>query len=293
MLVIAGKAGTEGASSLWQRIEDAGWFRNLHGRVLVGMSLSVERMGRQETVVCDLVAYLTRQPQVTQIELVALSPMLEEFHVDGATWRDLSTDLGIRVYSGLIGELVAVPDLLLEPFSLVTICEVRPDSGYGIRGPYLAQAGWLGPDDVQLHRLCAVKLAYEAHRLVGCDLCVAFGATEQPGAAAKGGFWLAGRCAAAVEAALGQAAGLTVTQLPQLNYLMQREQVDLNALQIEGDPPDLRSWRAMPLQATSKKLIRRTTRLTRRSRKDLGLARQNLYRVRRFLGKLLGAGAGQ
>jgi len=90
MLVISGKSKVEEVPSLWRRIEDKGWLRDLQSRIVLGVWLSTDR---QVSVLRDLAAYLGRQPQVTQVAVVALNPTLRDSLVDGIVWQDLDIHL--------------------------------------------------------------------------------------------------------------------------------------------------------------------------------------------------------
>jgi hypothetical protein len=279
VFVYAGKFDIDGERLRFQAFEDPQWLGGLRSHLLVGLSFSLEQAARGKAFIQELLTVLNKQKHAVQVELVALHPGVRNVDFGPVTWRNLDTTIGLQIYSNFVGGMLTVPDALLEDVSIVTLCEAHITPEFGVHGPYLAQGEWLSRMDGPLHRYYGVELAYEAHRLIGNDLCLTFGDD----------YWLAGRCAPALEAALARAAGLPPNRLPQINYLQQREQIDLTSITTQGEFPSLAIPKTTVFRRGGIKLSHRVGRMLYRLQEDFALARQNLYRIKPFLQSRLGS----
>jgi len=257
------------------RIGELEWLDGAVARAVIHVGSAGRCTLAVETAMAIVAALRERAPGL-RIELLDLAKAGNERH--GVPHVTLDHDRTV-VVRGPRGAAVQVPALWFEPFFLVTVAAVHPDSRWRIGGVLQAQAevlAFLNPGAP------AGLLLAEAHRLGASDLAIACGSHST-----TGDWWIASPSDVLVEGAVARSAGLDPRELPGVRAIARHELV--SSWEAEHAAPDLRGVAAGPVAAAILAARERGAAAGRRTLEDVGLVTRNLRKVPQALRRRLAA----
>jgi hypothetical protein len=287
MNVICESGGTPIIGPLLSRAQAAWTPLSAGRRVVVLLSIDQGHEAMAGHALTEICAWLQSTASCGKVEVLSLAGPCPDPLPAGAKQRHLEWNLGIGVFSSILRDRLPIPDLFLEPVSLITLASASLCGTHAVRGPLLAKAALLEPARSAPRGSEELELACEANRLAESNLCLALVSTEEFTDDPARCCWLAASSDITMELALLRAAGRAEADSPILRLLGQAHAPDLQPLEVEGDLPNLGVFRRSPPLVDLSAAMGRATRAGRRLLEDAQLVRANMHRVRTFAAKRL------
>jgi hypothetical protein len=267
----------------WEEVVKEEWLPIDLKQVIIQMDLRYQRELILATTK-SFIGFLKHEKPTCQIEFISSIPITsdEVIMLDVARQASIDFSGGIVLASPCIPDGIKIPALWLQPFYLVTICNVSSDRLERISGPLIAQTMTLnrGFHDRWYER----ELASESHRLAASDLIIVSG-SQRPGIPTSPTIWLIGSNDIALEMAIERFCGLLPNSLPVVNFISRYHDQSQIQVEIKGISPDWKGLAAPSWQSFIYNLEYSIVRKGLNFWRDLNLVRKNLWRISRFLRK--------